>query len=284
VLITGESGTGKELIARSIHDNSDRANAPFVPINCAAIPEPLLESELFGHVKGAFTGAVADKEGLLRTAGEGTIFLDEVGDMPMSIQAKLLRAIENREIQPVGSVRRLPIRARIITATHRDLHRRIESNEFREDLYYRLAVVEIEVPPLRERREDIPLLVHHFVDKYNAELHRTCQGVESVAMRHLVGHPWKGNIRELENTIERALILSESDMVTLSDLPGGIQDADPVEPDEVLNLQHATRRFEAAHIARVLDLCDGDKREAAKKMGLSLSTLYRKLEAIRSMV
>ena len=281
VLITGESGTGKELIARSIHDTSDRARAPFVPINCAAIPEALLESELFGHVKGAFTGAVADKEGLLRAAGDGTIFLDEIGDMPMSVQAKLLRAIENHEIQPVGSVRRVEIRARVIAATHRDLEHQIEINEFREDLFYRLAVVEIEVPSLRDRREDIPLLVEHFVRKYNRELNRNCQGVESSAMRHLIGHPWRGNIRELENTIERALIFSESDLVTIDDLPVPVQGARPFEPEDILNLQHATRRFESDHIDRVLEMSGGDKREAAKRMGLSLSTLYRKLEAIR---
>jgi len=281
VLVTGESGTGKELIARSIHQQSDRGGAPFVPINCAAIPEPLLESELFGHVRGAFTGAVADKEGLLRTAGDGTIFLDEIGDMPMAIQAKLLRSIETREIQPVGSVRRIPIRARIIAATHRDLPRRIEANEFREDLYYRLAVVEIRIPPLRERREDIPLLVQHFIEKYDLELGRRCAGVESAALRRLVGHPWKGNIRELENTIERAMILGESDLITLDDLPGPIRGADPVDPESMVNLHEATRRFEAEHIARIIAHCGGDKRAAARKMGLSLSTLYRKLEATR---
>ncbi len=201
--------------------------------------------------------------------------------MPMSVQAKLLRAIENREIQPVGSVRRIPIRARIITATHRDLHHRIETAEFREDLYYRLAVVEIEIPPLRERLEDIPLLVQHFVEKYNLELGRRSAGVESAALRQLIGHTWRGNIRELENTIERALILGESDMITVADLPRPIQGAEPIEPDAILNLQQATRRFESSHIARVLDMCEGDKREGAKLMGLSLSTLYRKLEGIR---
>jgi len=281
VLITGESGTGKELIARSIHLQSERAEEPFVPINCAAIPEPLLESELFGHVRGAFTGAVADKEGLLRTAGDGTIFLDEIGDMPMAIQAKLLRAIETREIQPVGSVRRIPIHARIIAATHRDLLRRIEENTFREDLYYRLAVVEIRIPPLRERREDIPLLVQHFIEKYGCELGRRCGGVESSALRRLVGHTWKGNIRELENTIERAMILGESDLITLDDLPAPIRGAYPIDPESSVNLHEATRRFETEHIGRIIAQCGGDKRAAARKMGLSLSTLYRKLEAAR---
>ena len=279
VLITGESGTGKELIARSIHESSDRAKAPFVPINCAAIPEPLLESELFGHTKGAFTGATADKEGLLRTAGDGTIFLDEIGDMAMSLQAKLLRALESREIQPVGSVRRVPIGARIVAATHQDLQKSMDAGSFREDLFYRLAVVEIDVPPLRERQDDVPALVSHFIEKYNRELHRHCQGVEAAAMRHLVGHPWRGNIRELENTIERALIFSESETIEIADLPGAIRESIPVDPGEEVILAQAIRRFEIEHIGRVLESCDGDKRDAAKRMGLSLSTLYRKLES-----
>ena len=279
VIITGESGTGKELIARAIHEASERPQAPFVPINCAAIPETLLESELFGHVKGAFTGAVSTKEGLLQTAGEGTIFLDEIGDMPMSIQAKLLRAIETREIQPVGSVRRIPILARLIAATNKDLKQELEAGRFREDLYYRLAVLEIHVPPLRERRDDIPPLVNHFVAKYNQELRRRFAGVDREALQLLVGHEWKGNIRELENTIERAMILAESDdLLRTADLPETVRAAAPIDPEEIMGLRQATHRFELEHIKKVIDRCDGDKRRATKILGLSLSSLYRKYE------
>lgn len=278
VLITGESGTGKELVARAIHASSDRVKFPFVPINCAAIPETLLESELFGHTKGAFTGAVAAKEGLLQAAGEGTIFLDEVGDMPMSIQAKLLRAVESREIQPVGSTRRIPIHARLITATNKDLKVEMDEGRFREDLYYRLAVLEIQVPPLRERKEDISLLVNHFVAKYNKVLRRRFAGVESAAIRQLVGYTWKGNIRELENTIERAMILAEGDLISVEDLPHDIRQAAPLDPSEMLDLRKAMKRFELSHIHQVIEGCHGDKREASKHLGLSLSSLYRKLE------
>jgi two-component system response regulator PilR (NtrC family) len=279
VLISGDSGTGKELIARAIHEHSDRADEPFVPINCAAIPETLLESELFGHMKGSFTGAVSNKQGLMQTAGSGTIFLDEVGDMPVSIQAKLLRAIETREIQPVGSVRRIPVRARLIAATNKDLRVEAEEQRFRDDLYFRLSVLEIRVPPLRERRDDIPLLVAHFVDKYNRQLRRHFAGVDRQAMRLLVGHEWKGNIRELENTIERSMILADSeDLIRAADLPETIRASNPIDPEEALNLRQATRRFEQAHINQVIERCQGDKRRAAEYLGLSLSSLYRKLD------
>ena len=278
VLIVGESGTGKELIARAIHESSGRAKSPLIPINCAAIPETLLESELFGHVKGAFTGADSNKEGLLKTAGDGTIFLDELGDMPLSVQAKLLRAIESREIQPVGSVRRIPIHARIVAATHRDLHEQIAREEFREDLYYRLAVVEIPVPPLRERREDIPALVGHFVEKYRLEIGRPCAGLSSDALRQLVGYSWKGNVRELENTIERAMILFEGTMIDVDDLPSVVRGAPAADDTSDVTLSRAAGRFESAHIGKVLGACEGDKKQAAKLLGISLSSLYRKLD------
>ena len=267
VMILGESGTGKELTARAIHDASGRQKEPFVPINCAAIPETLLESELFGHAKGAFTGAVSNKEGLLKTAGSGTIFLDELGDMPLSIQAKLLRAIENREIQPVGSVRRIPIEARVVTATNKDLQKEVEAGTFREDLYYRLAVVEIEVPPLRDRRDDIPRLIDHFVSRFNEE-----------AVQHLTGHSWPGNIRELENTIERAMIFSDENLIPLSDLPAVVRGATPTEPTAILPLATATQHFERNHVQKAIDLCEGDKRKAAELLRISLSSLYRKLD------
>lgn len=278
VLITGESGTGKELIARAIHENSERKEHPFVAINCAAIPETLLESELFGHTKGAFTGAVGNKEGLLKTAGEGTIFLDELGELPLALQAKLLRAIENREIQPVGSVRTVPIHARIIAATNRDLQQRIEEGKFREDLYYRMAVVEIEVPPLRERQEDIPALAQHFVEKYNRELKRQCRGVHPEALAHLLAYRWKGNIRELENTIERALILSEDEQIVPPDLPAAVRGESASDWNGSLTLAVATQQFESNHIRKAIDICEGNKREAAKLLGVSLSSLYRKLD------
>jgi DNA-binding NtrC family response regulator len=279
VLITGESGTGKDLVARAIHARGSRAAAPFVPINCAAIPEPLLESELFGHVKGAFTGALDAKEGLLKTAGDGTIFLDELGDMPLAIQAKLLRAIESREIQPVGSTRRVQVQARILAATNRDLRAEAAAGRFREDLYYRLAVVEIHVPPLRDRREDIPALANHFVGKYARELGRPVRGVERDALRLLAGHGWRGNVRELSNAIERAVIFAAGEQITAADLPDPVRAARPRDPEYAPNLREATAEFERAHILRVIEQCGGNKRKAAKLLGLGVTSLYRKLGA-----
>jgi DNA-binding NtrC family response regulator len=279
VLITGESGTGKDLVARAVHERGSRAAAPFVPINCAAIPEALLESELFGHVKGAFTGAIDNKEGLLKTAGEGTIFLDELGDMPLAIQAKLLRAIEAREIQPVGSTRRIEIQARVVAATNRDLRAEALAGRFREDLYYRLAVVEIRVPPLRERREDIPLLAHHFVEKYARELGREVRGIERDALGLLAGHEWRGNVRELSNAIERAVIFASGERIAALDLPDPVRAAAPREPEDTPNLREATAAFEREHILRVIEQCGGNKRRAAKLLGLGVTSLYRKLGA-----
>jgi two-component system response regulator PilR (NtrC family) len=279
VLITGESGTGKDLIARAIHSRGSRAKEPFVPINCAAIPEPLLESELFGHLRGSFTGAHDNKEGLLRTAGDGTIFLDELGDMPLSLQAKLLRAIESREIQPVGSTRRVPIHARVVAATHRNLREEAKAGRFREDLYYRLAVVEIPVPPLRERREDIPALATHFVQKYARELGRPVHGIDRDALRLLGGHEWRGNVRELSNALERAVIFSAGDQIASGDLPEAVRSAVPRDPDVPVNLREATAEFERAHILRVIEQCGGNKRKAARQLGLGVTSLYRKLGA-----
>jgi len=279
VLITGESGTGKDLIARAVHERGSRAKAPFVPINCAAIPEPLLESELFGHTKGAFTGATEHKEGLLKTAGEGTIFLDELGDMPLSLQAKLLRAIESREIQPVGSTRRVQIQARIVAATHRDLRELARAGKFREDLFYRLAVVEIPVAPLRERREDIPMLANHFVAKYARELGRPVRGIARDALALLAGHDWRGNVRELSNALERAVIFAAGEQITAADLPDPVRAAVPRDPEYQVNLREATAEFERAHIMRIIEQCGGNKRKAAKLLGLGVTSLYRKLGA-----
>jgi two-component system response regulator PilR (NtrC family) len=232
-------------------------------------------------VKGAFTGASEHKEGLLKTAGEGTIFLDELGDMPLSLQAKLLRAIESREIQPVGSTRRVQIQARVVAATHRDLRELARTGKFREDLYYRLAVVEIPVAPLRERREDIPLLANHFVAKYARELGRPVQGIARDALALLAGHDWRGNVRELSNAIERAVIFAASEQITAVDLPEPVRAAVPREPDYQVNLQlnlrEATAEFERAHILRIIEQCGGNKRKAAKLLGLGVTSLYRKL-------
>ncbi|MHC4251171.1 MAG: sigma-54-dependent transcriptional regulator [Planctomycetota bacterium] len=277
VLIMGESGTGKEVVARAIHSGGSRDSEPFVPINCAAIPEALLESELFGHVKGSFTGATANKEGLLKTAGEGTIFLDEIGEMPPSMQSKLLRAIDNREVQPVGSTRRIPIQARIIAATNRDLKERAKDGGFREDLYFRLAVVEIEVPPLRERREDIPKLIEYFIEKLKPDLGCGTSGVSSEALRLLAGYDWPGNIRELANTIERAMIFCDDDFIGVEHLPPAIRGASPATTDWPDDLRQATSQFEREHVSRVIESCDGNKRKAAKVLGIGVTSLYRKL-------
>ncbi len=279
VLITGESGTGKELVARAIHDRGSRAKAPFVPINCAAIPEALLESELFGHVKGAFTGAVDGKEGLLKTAGDGTIFLDELGDMPLALQAKLLRAIESREIQPVGSTRRVQFQARFLAATNRDLRSETDAGRFRGDLYYRLAVVEIHVPPLRERREDIPMLANHFVEKYARELSRTVRGIARDALNLLAGHEWKGNVRELSNAIERAVIFAAEEEIQALDLPDPVRAATPRDAEYPSNLHAATVEFERDHILRMIEEAGGNKRKAARMLGVGVTSLYRKLGA-----
>ena len=277
VLITGESGTGKELVARALHERGTRAKAPFVPINCAAIPEALLESELFGHVKGAFTGAHVKTAGPLKTAGAGKAFPPVPGDMPLSIQAKLLRALETNEIQPVGSTRRVPIGARIVAATNRDLKAEAAAGRFREDLYFRLAVVELTVPPLRERREDIPQLANHFVQKYARELGREVRGISRDALRLLAGHEWRGNIRELSNAIERAVIFAAGPEIAPADLPDSFRGVTPRDPEYPPELEAATREFERGHILKVIEQCGGNKRKAAKVLGIGATSLYRKL-------
>jgi Nif-specific regulatory protein len=222
IMVLGESGTGKEMIARAIHESSPRRSGPFVSVNCAAIPENLLESELFGHKRGSFTGAVQDKKGKFRLADGGTIFLDEIGDMPMHLQVKLLRAVQEREIEPIGSETKEKIDVRFVAATNRDLTRLISENKFREDLYYRLNVVEIRLPPLRERSDDIPFLAAHFLERY-ARLHgREADGISPVALRILQGYPWPGNVRELENVIERAVLLCRSGQIEASHLPAAM--------------------------------------------------------------
>jgi transcriptional regulator with PAS, ATPase and Fis domain len=273
---------GKEVVARAIHHFSEYRDRIFLPINCGAIPETLLESQLFGHMRGSFTGAIANQEGLFQRARGGTIFLDEIADMPLSLQVKLLRAIEAKEILPIGATTPIRVEVRIIAATNHDLKKAVEEGRFREDLYYRLNVFNIEIPPLRERREDIPLLVEHFIRIHNRELKKNFKGVDSATMKLLMSLPWKGNVRELDNVIEHAMILGSGDWITVRDLPRALQQDVGVEPEipDTDNLREALRAFEKAHIQSVLAKCQQDKRQAAQRLGVSLSSLYRKMEEL----
>ncbi len=280
VLITGESGAGKEVVARAIHHFSEQRDRIFLPVNCGAIPEHLLESQLFGHLRGSFTGAVNNQEGLFARARGGTIFLDEIGDLPLGLQVKLLRAIEQKEILPVGATTPSKVDVRILAATNLHLAKAVEEGKFREDLYYRLNVVGIEIPPLRERREDIPPLVEHFVRMHNRELKRSFKGVDGTTMKILLSSAWKGNVRELDNVIEHAMILGEGDWITAADLPRAMKaDATiPIAPSD--DLREALRSYEKAHIQAVLSKVDQDKKTAAEVLGVSLSSLYRKIEEL----
>ena len=276
VLIHGESGTGKELVARAIHRASARADGPFVPVDCGALPETIIESELFGHVPGAFTGATG-APGLFRMAEGGTLFLDEVGEIPPNVQAKLLRALNNKQVRPVGGTEEQAVDIRVVAATHRDLHEMVEAGSFRLDLLYRLDVVGIEVPPLRERREDIPLLVHHFLDKHRGPS-SSIEGIEDEALEALVAAEWPGNVRELENVVESALALAPGPRLRTTDLPlcrpavlVPPTGAGPVVPE--LSLE----AYERAALERALDECGGDAVAAARRLGVGRSTLYRKL-------
>lgn len=278
VLITGKSGTGKELVARAIHANSARANRPFIPINCGAIPDNLFESELFGYKKGAFTGANTDKDGVFKTANSGTLFLDEVAEIPLHIQVKLLRAIEAKEIKPLGTTTSVNIDVRLVAATNKILMEEVENGNFREDLYYRLNIVELKLPSLSERKEDIPLLVKHFIEKYNRELKRDIKGVDNETMKTLMHYKWKGQVRELENVIERAVLLCDNDYISLQDLPPSTnRDIDDYYPDD---LKEATKNFERQHISAILRRCDSDKKKAADLLNIGLSSLYRKIEEL----
>ncbi len=275
LLITGESGTGKELIARAIHQLGPGAAERFLAVNCAAIPHDLLENQLFGHRKGAFTGADRDQTGMFVHAGSGTIFLDEIGELPQATQAKLLRAIEQKEVLPVGANEPVPVAARVLAATNKDLRRELEQGRFREDLYYRLNVLTIHLPPLRERREDIPDLVEYLLSRHVRELGKRISGVSHEAMRLLLACPWKGNVRELDNALQRAVILGEGPVITPADLP---PDLAPVEGDPALvdQLDEALRRFEKQHLERILRRFP-DKKEAARHLNVGLSSLYRKI-------
>jgi DNA-binding NtrC family response regulator len=276
VLIHGESGTGKELIARAIHYNSPRTDGPFIAINCGAIPESLLESELFGYVKGAFTGAQSNRQGMFKAADGGTLFLEEIGDLPMTLQVKLLRALQEREFTPLGSDKSVVFDARIIAATNKSLEEEITVHRFREDLYYRLSVINITLPSLRERREDIPLLVRHFIDKYSQQTGLPSKKISDEAMQRLINHEWRGNVRELQNAIERAVTLSD-DQIETEHLPQKIRETPTAIRDltgQTLTLDELERRYIFDTLTRVND----DKAQAAELLGIDLSTLYRKLK------
>jgi two-component system response regulator HydG len=276
VLILGESGTGKELVAKSIHFSGPRKDRPFAPVDCSALVPTLIESELFGYVKGAFTGAQHGKQGLLEAAQGGTLFLDEIGDIPVDLQAKLLRALQEREVKPVGSTERRRIDVRIIAATHRDLESAIKSGTFRQDLYFRLNVVQVKLPPLRERKSDIPLLVTSFLDKFS-DPQQPPRTISEDAMRQLIGYDWPGNVRELENAIERAVALGSGPIVQVADLPSNLQYPTTERvPDknELLPLEELERRA----ILRTLRETGGDKLAAARILGIGKTTLYRKLK------
>jgi transcriptional regulator with PAS, ATPase and Fis domain len=280
VLITGDSGTGKELIALALHSRSDRKDKLFLPVNCGALPETLLESLLFGHMKGSFTGAFANQEGLFEKARGGTIFLDEIGEIPQHLQVKLLRALEAKEILPIGSTTPRRIDVRVLAATNRDLNKEVEAGRFREDLFYRLNVMEIHIPPLRERPEDIPLLVDYFVKRHNPELKKNYEGIEEEAVRVLMSLPWKGNVRELDNVIEHTMILAEGEWITVKDLPASIIASGQGNAAFTFNLKDALRQFEKQHILRALEQAGQDRKEAAKLLDISLSSLYRKIEEL----
>ena len=278
VLVTGESGTGKEIVARALHDGfAATRHQRFVPINCAAIPGALMESELFGHVRGAFTGATVEKKGLFEVAEGGTLFLDEIGELELGLQAKLLRAIDRKEIVRVGGVNPIHLDARILCATNRDLRELIDRKLFREDLYYRISVVEIRLPPLRERPGDIPDLVAHFIARLNRELHRHFQGIEPAALEALRAHEWRGNVRELQNVIERAMILRDAAKIGLDDLPAHISRG---QERSARKLKEAMRHYEREHIRSVLAEVDRDRERAARLLGIGVSSLYRKLRSL----
>jgi DNA-binding NtrC family response regulator len=281
VLITGESGTGKELVARAIHFSSERANKRFLPINCGALPENLLESELFGYRRGAFTGAMQDKTGLLKAADKGTIFFDEIGDMPLALQVKLLRALQERECYPLGSNDPVSFDVRVLCATNKDLEKESREGRFREELLYRVNVITITLPPLRERADDIPLLANHFLRKYEKSLGRGTMRFSKGAMRVLLGYAWPGNVRELENTVERAAILAETDVIHAHDLPEKLHGAAPASAPPLAASGMTLEELEREHMRRVLTEVKGDKVKAAQTLGIHLSTLYRKVQRYR---
>jgi DNA-binding NtrC family response regulator len=281
VLIEGESGTGKEMIARTIHDASPRRDRAFVAVNCTSLSETLLESELFGHMKGAFTGAIERRPGLFLEANRGTVFLDEVGDMSLSMQAKLLRVLQEQEVKPVGGTDTVPVDVRVVAATHQDLDVLVRSGRFRDDLYYRLHVVGLHVPPLRERRDDIPLLATHFLREYGAASNRPLQGFSEKAMNAMIAYPWPGNVRELENVVERAVAMAPGSIVQDEDLPEKVLKGEPALAVAGEAPSHGRLTLDEMireHVLQVLAQVQGNKSEAARILGVPRRTLYRMLE------
>jgi two-component system response regulator HydG len=283
VLVTGESGTGKELVARAVHDRSPRSAAPFIAINCAAMPATLLESELFGHVRGAFTDAKRSRPGLFVQASGGTLFLDEIGEMPMEMQVKLLRVLQERKVRPVGGDDEIAFDARLVTATNRDLESEVEEGRFRSDLFYRINVVHIEVPPLRSRQGDVLVLAQYFLSRHAERNGKPVVGIAAPAAKKLIDYDWPGNVRELENCMERAVALTRLSEIGVDDLPDKIRDHQSArlvisgeDPEEMLTLDEMERRY----IRRVLGACNGNKTQAAKVLGLDRRTLYRRLESL----
>jgi two-component system response regulator AtoC len=283
VLITGESGTGKELVARALHYNSDRSQHPFIAVNCGAIPENLLESELFGHAKGAFTDAIRTKKGLFEEADGGTLFLDEIGELPGQLQVKLLRVLQDGEIRRIGESKPIQIDVRIVAATVRDLSKEVNEGRFREDLFYRLNVLPIHIPPLRERKEDIPLLIQHFIGKYNKAMSKNVADIDHKALETLINYKWYGNVRELENTVERAIVLSEKNNIGLENLPIEIQnfkEAFQVEPwpDEEYSIKKTSKILEINLIKKALKKTKGNHTHAAKLLEISHRALLYKIK------
>ena len=280
ILITGESGTGKGLVAQAIHESGPRKDKPFISINCGAIPENLLESELFGHKKGSFTSAVEDKKGLITMANGGTLFLDEIGELPSALQVKLLHVIQTKELTPVGDTRVITVDVRIIAATNADLTQRVKEGRFREDLYYRLNVIELKMPPLRDRRDDIPVLIKHYLDAFNKEASKAIKDVDYEAMRSMLVYDWPGNIRELRNTLERAVVLADGEVITIHDLTDKFRTLD-VEGVSTSSLRQALDDFERDYVKRSLAESKGNKEATAAKLGIDLATLYRKLKKLK---
>ncbi len=282
VLVSGESGTGKELVARAIHYNSLRSEGPFIAVNCGAIPENLLESELFGHLKGSFTDAVRNKKGLFEEADDGSLFLDEVGELPKFLQVKLLRALQESEVRRVGDTKSVKVDVRVIAATAKELAKEVQEGTFRDDLYYRLNVLPIQLPPLRDRREDIPLLTQHFVQKYNLSLKLMVEGFSNEAMNLMVDYAWPGNVRELENTIERAMVLVDGNWIDEESLPDRIRYTKSVErivlKDDEYSIKKSTRIMEEELIRKALRKTRGNRTHAAKLLEISHRTLLYKIE------
>lgn len=278
ILIFGDSGTGKGLIAEIVHSNSQRKDKPFISINCSAIPENLLESELFGYRKGAFTGAASDKKGLITMADQGTLFLDEIGDMPLSLQAKVLKVIESGEVLPLGDTKTRFVDVRVIAATNKNLEEEVKEGRFREDLYYRLNVIEVRIPSLRERKEDIEVLTRHFIEKYGRENNKRITGISDEALEILKNYAWPGNIRELRNIIERAVVLVGSEMVGVEELPERIKSDQGLRSAQ--SLKEKLDYYEEKIIKNALYVHNGNKEQTARDLGVDLATLYRKIKKL----